>query len=120
MIDGAILAVIPPVLATVLTWIVANKRAHIKQTQVVTNAQVLAIEQIRIAEEKMRQEVWKELEKVRDENSNLKREIIDAKRLIEEAKNKLDISENLTHSLTNQLDASSKLVAAYKLQLGDK
>lgn len=114
MIDGTILSVIPPILVAILTYIVANKRARFVQAKLLADMQSHAIEQIRITEEKMRSEVWNELQKVREENAGLKKEMKDQWLEISNLKDQLDDSAEIRAKLITQVHELEKLVDTYR------
>jgi len=114
MIDGAILSVIPPLVASVLTYIVSNKKARIQHAKVLADVQSQAIEQVQLAEEKMRAEIWIELEKVREENASLRADMRLQGTEIYNLKKQLDAASQLRLTLTDQVHSLENLVGTYK------
>lgn len=114
MIDGAILSIIPPIVAAVLTYIVSNKKARIQNAKALADVQNQAIEQVRLAEEKMRSEIWTELAKVRQENADLREEMKQQGQEIYNLKKQLDAATNLRVTLTEQVHSLEHLVDTYK------
>ena len=110
MIDGAILSIIPPLAASILTYIVANKKSRIEQAKVSSDIQSHAIEQVRLAEERMRSEIWSELKKVSKENFELKEEM-------NNLKERLDSAAHLRTTLTEQVETLEHLVETYKIRI---
>jgi len=100
MIDGAILSIIPPLVAAVLTYIVSNKKARMQHAKVLADVQNQAIEQVRLAEEKMRSEIWAELDKVRQENADLRDELRQQAKELSDVRKQLDSSSQLRITLT--------------------
>ncbi len=117
MIDGAIISIIPPLIAAILTYIVASKRARIQYARLMSEMQTHAIEQVRLSEEKMRAEIWVELEKVRQENAELKEEMKAQKHEIGDLKKQLDAATNLRITLTDQVHSLERLVETYKTRI---
>ncbi len=74
MIDATIINIIPPLVAAILTYVISNKRARIQHAKLLADMQSQAIEQVSSAEEKMRKEIWDELQKVREKNEELEQE----------------------------------------------
>jgi len=114
MIDGAILSIIPPLIAAVLTYIVSNKKARIQHAKVLADVQSQAIEQVRAIEEKMRSEIWTELEKVRQENADLRDEMRQQGIQISNLEKQLDAASQLRVTLTQQVHTLESLVGTYK------
>ncbi len=114
MIDGAILSIIPPLVAAVLTYIVSNKKARAESAKVLAEVQTQAIEQVRLAEEKMRSEIWSELDKVRQENADLREELKQQAKELSDVRKQLDHSGQLRVTLTEQVHSLEKLVDTYK------
>jgi chromosome segregation ATPase len=114
MIDGAILGIFPPIVAAVLTYLVANKRARLAHAKLLSDMQSSAIEQITLSEEKMRREIWAELANVKKENESLREEISSQREEIDLLKQKLNASEGLVSTLTSQVGALTSLVNTYK------
>ncbi len=114
MIDGAILSIIPPLAAAILTYVVANKKARIEQAKILTDIQIQAIEQVRIAEEKMRSEMWAELKKVSEENLEVREEMKQQRLEIHNLKEQLELSGHLRITLTEQVKTLEHLVETYK------
>ncbi len=114
MIDGTILNVIPPLIAAVLTYIVSNKKSRVQYAKVLADVQTQAIEQVRLAEEKMRTEIWTELEKVRQENADLRDELRQQAKELSDVRKQLDSSSQLRITLTEQVHTLESLVGTYK------
>lgn len=114
MIDGALLSIIPPVLAAVFTYLIANKKSRIQQAKVLSEVQAQAIEQIRLVEEKMRLEIWSELKKVRDENADLREELKQQGTELYDLKIQLEAAVHLRITLTDQVHSLEALVETYK------
>lgn len=108
MIDGTILAIIPPIVASILTYIVASKKARVQYAKVVADMQSKAVEVVSAQEEKMRQEIWAELASVRDENQSLREELASLK---EKLQSSYDLSDSLREeikSLKSALEATTR------------
>jgi len=114
MIDGAILSIIPPLVAAVLTYIVSNKKARMQHAKVLADVQTQAIEQVRLAEEKMRSEIWAELDKVRQENADLREELRNQAKELSDVRRQLDSANQSRVLLTEQVSTLEKLVNTYK------
>jgi peptidoglycan hydrolase CwlO-like protein len=114
MIDGTILSIIPPLIAAVLTYLIANKRARLAHAKLFADMQASAIEQVSNSEEKMRKELWIELDKLRAENQELRKQIDGQRESIDQLEEKLKTSENLVTTLTNQVGTLTGLVNTYK------
>jgi len=114
MIDGTILSIIPPLVAAVLTYIVSSKKARAENARVLADVQSQAIEQVRLAEEKMRSEIWEELDKVRQENADLRKELRQQASELSEVRKQLDSASQLRISLTEQVHTLESLVDTYK------
>jgi chromosome segregation ATPase len=119
MIDGAILGIFPPLVAAVLTYLVANKRARLAHAKLLADMQSSAIEQVSLAEEKMRKEIWAELAIMRRENDVLRKEISEQREEIDNLKDKLINSETLVSTLTTQVTALTSLVQSYKTRIAE-
>ncbi len=117
MIDGAILTIIPPLAAAILTYVIANKKARIEQAKVLAEGQAKAIEQVRLAEDRMRSEIWAELKKVSKENSELREEVKQQGMKIENLEQQLDSASHLRITLTEQVKTLEHLVETYKLRI---
>jgi chromosome segregation ATPase len=117
IIDSTILTVIPPLVAAVLTYIVSNKKSRIEQAKVLADVQSHAIEQVRQAEEKMRAEIWAELEKVRQENTELRGQMKQQGLRILDLERQLDSSSQLRITLTEQVRELERLVGTYKTRI---
>jgi uncharacterized protein (DUF3084 family) len=114
MIDGAILSIIPPLVAAVLTYIVSSKKSRIQNAKVLADVQHQAIEQVRLAEEKMRSEIWAELDKVRQENDDLRDELRRQAKELSDVRKQLDSASQLRVTLTEQVHTLESLVGTYK------
>ena len=113
MIDGAvIIKIIPPLVTTLVGYVVASKRSRIHSAKILSDMQVQAIEQISKAEEKMRAEIWKELQLVRDKNDSLEREITILR-------NNLNASNNIAEALKSEVSALRGLVDTYKQKIAE-
>jgi hypothetical protein len=117
MIDTAILTVIPPIVAAVLTYIVSNKKSRIEQAKALADVQSHAIEQVRLAEEKMRSEIWAELDKVRKENLELREQMRHQGVQILDLERQLDASSQLRITLTEQVRGLERLLETYKSRI---
>jgi predicted nuclease with TOPRIM domain len=117
IIDGTILTVIPPLVAAVLTYIVANKRARVQNAKLIADIQTQAVEQVRLVEEKMRAEIWVELEKVRKENAELRKEMESQRSEIMDLKKQLEAASSLRITLTEQVHSLERLVETYKTRI---
>jgi CII-binding regulator of phage lambda lysogenization HflD len=114
IIDSTLLTIIPPIVAAVLTYIVSNKKSRIEQAKVLADVQSHAIEQVRQAEEKMRAEIWAELEKVRRENNESKEQIRHQGLRILDLERQLEASAKLRMTLGEQVSELERLVDTYK------
>jgi len=114
MIDGAILSIIPPLIAAVLTYIVSTKKSRVQNAKILSDVQIQAIEQVRIAEESMRAEVWSELNKVRKENADLRDELRAQAKELSDLRMQLDSASHLRITLTEQVHTLESLVGTYK------
>lgn len=114
MLDATILSIIPPLVAAVLTYIVSTKKARIEHAKVLADMQNKAIEQVRSAEEKMRKEIWAELDKVREENSTLREELKQQGLQISNLEKQLEAATQLRITLTQQVSTLEGLVGTYK------
>lgn len=119
MIDATILAVIPPIVASVLTYIVSNKRSRLQHAKLLADMQSKAIEQVQESEEKMRAEIWQELKNVREENDELKKEMQSQRLQILDLRQQLEISSEMRLKLIEQVHALETLVATYKIQINE-
>lgn len=117
MIDPTIVSVVPAAIAAVGAWFISNKKSRIQYARLLSEMQSKAIEQIRLAEEKMRSEIWKELEKVREENNSLKTEMITLRSQFEDQKKQIVASENLCAVLSRQVTSLESLVETYKQRI---
>lgn len=117
MIDGAIVSIIPPLIAAVFTYIVASKRARIQYAKMISDMQSHAIEQVRISEQKMRDEIWAELEKVRQENAELKDEMKLHRDEVNDLRSQLQAATQLRVTLTEQVHSLERLVETYKTRI---
>jgi uncharacterized coiled-coil DUF342 family protein len=75
MIEAAIISIIPPLVAAVLTYVIASRRSKIQQAKILSEMQGKAIETVAAAEAKMRAELWAELDVLRIENHSLRDKI---------------------------------------------
>ena len=118
MIDGAILATIPPVLAAILTYIVSVKRNRIQQAKLFADMQARAIEQVTRAEERMRKEIWDELQSVRVKNEKLSQELSELRRkysVNEEAlKEQISLLQSTVDTYKDQVSSLQHTLEAYK------
>lgn len=96
MVDGTIFTIIPPILASVLTYAVAMKRAKIIQLKTITEIQSNAIALVQKAEEEMRKELRKEIERIREENEELRKKI----QTLEDQRN---ASDQLSNTLKEEI-----------------
>ena len=108
MIDLAALSVIPPIIAAILTYIVANKRARIQYAKIVSDMQSKAVEIVSAQEEKMRKEIWNELSVVRSENKALREEMLDLKTKLQVAHELTDIMREEITSLKSALELTKE------------
>jgi len=119
MIDATILTVIPPIVASVLTYIVSNKRSRLLHAKLLAAMQSEAIEQVRLSEEKMRAEVWQELKNVREENDELKKEMQSQRLEIMDLRQQLEISSEMRLKLIEQIHALEIQLSTYKNQINE-
>ena len=117
MIDTAIIAIIPPVVAAILTYVVANKRARIQYAKVIADMQSRAVELVAAQEEKMRKEIWDELALVRSENKALRDDLSTLKEKLQTAHDLSDILREEVKSLRSALDVTSKELDRSKLRI---
>lgn len=119
MIDATILTVIPPIIASVLTYIVSNKRSRLLHAKLLADMQSEAIEQVRLSEEKMRAEIWQELKNVREENDELKKEMQAQRLQILDLRQQLEISSEMRLKLIEQVHALEAQLATYKNRINE-
>jgi chromosome segregation ATPase len=117
IIDETLLTVIPPLIAAVLTYIVASKRARAQHAKLIADIQTHAIEQVRLIEEKMREEIWVELRKVQKENADLRKDMEAQKMNIDDLKKQLEAATSLRVTLTEQVHSLERLVETYKTRI---
>ena len=85
MIDSTVLTIIPPLIASVFAYIIANKRAKLQYANTVTNIQTRALEIVSSSEEKMRMEIRSDLLAVREENTKYRAELSDLRIKLDDA-----------------------------------
>lgn len=107
MFDSVFLTIIPPIIASVLAYLVANKRAKIQYANTVAGIQYKAIQIVSEAEKKLRDEIRSELVKVREENEKLRDEILTLK-------HRLETSNELITTLRAEIVSLKSLVDNYK------
>jgi uncharacterized protein involved in exopolysaccharide biosynthesis len=113
MIDATIINIIPPLVAAIFTYIIANRRARIQHSKLLADIQGQAIDQVSKSEEKMRKEIWDELDRVRKRNATLEEE-------------KDDLSERVQHNseliaaLRQELSSMKVINQTLQTQLGEK
>lgn len=107
MIDGTIITIIPPILAAILTYLVAQKRSRIAQLKTVSEIQAKAIELVQKSEESIRSELRKDIERIRLENESLKKRI-------EVLDNQRDASDQLSITLKDEIRALRETLDHYK------
>lgn len=107
MIDGTILTIIPPILASVLTYAVAMKRAKLVQLKTISEIQAKAIELVQKAEEEMRNELRKEIGRIREENEELRKKI----QILEDQRN---ASDQLSNTLKEEVKTLRDALNHYK------
>lgn len=110
--DASILHIIPPIVAAILTYIVANKKARIQHAQLLADMQTKAIETVSQAEEKMRKEIWAELQKVREDNVSMKEEM-------EDMRNQLIASRSLSETLKQEIVSLNHQLEIYKKRVSE-
>lgn len=111
MIDYSnILTIIPPIVTSILTWIVASKKSRVSYLKLITDVQVKALDVVSKSEEKMREEIRKDLELVKKENEQLRNEIDDLKKQIE--KRTILISD-----LEKEITSLKATIAIYEKQI---
>ena len=101
-------------MAAVLTYIISNKKARTAQAKILSEIQSHAIEQVRLAEDTMRAEIWSELQKVRDENAGLKEEMRQQGIQIDNLEKQLAAATQLRITLTEQVHTMESLIETYK------
>lgn len=110
MIDGTLLTIIPPIIASLVTYGVAMKRSKLVQLKTISEIQSKAIDLVQKAEEEMRIELRKEIERIREENDELRKKI----QTLEDQRNASDqLSNTLKEeikTLRDALDHYRKLV----------
>lgn len=104
MIDTALLSIIPPIVAAILTYVVASKRARIQYAKVIVDMQSKAVEVVSAQEEKMRKEIWAELSVVRAENKSLRDELLDLRAKLQTSHELADIMREEIKSLRSALE----------------
>lgn len=107
MDDGTIITIIPPIVAAFLTFIVATKRAKIVQLKTISEIQAKAIELVQKAEEQMRAELRKDIERIREENETLKKKI----EVLESQRN---ASDQLSNTLKEEIHTLREALNHYK------
>lgn len=114
MVDGT-LTIIPPIIASILTYVVAMKRAKLIQIKTIAEIQAKAIELVQKAEEQMRSELRKDIERIREENETLKRKV----EILETQRNESDRLSNTLkeeiHTLREALNHYKKIVDENKI-----
>lgn len=113
MIDGTILTIIPPIIASVLTYIVAAKRSKINQLKAIAEIQNKAIELVQNAEEKMRLELRQDIDKLRGENDSLRKKID----MLETQRTE---SDRLTNTLKLEITTLKDSIDRYKQIIKEK
>jgi len=108
-----VLEIIPPIIAAVVTYIIASKKAKIQYAKMMTDIQSKAIQTVVSEEEKMRKEIWEELKIVRKENEFLRLEI-------SEINKKLYNSGELVETLREEIAVLKSSIAVYKEELNRK
>lgn len=103
MIEGSLLTIIPPVVASVLTYIVANKRSKLNQIKIITDIQTRAIEMVQQSGEQLRLELKKEIDRINTNNLDLTKRI--------------ELLDNQCKMLDNQCKISDQLVVVLKQEI---
>jgi len=114
MIDSTIATSIPAIFTAMLAYAISSKKSSFQNAKLLADVQTKAIEQVRVAEEKMRNEVWIELNKVRQDNEELREEMRQQGNEIHNLKNQLEQAAQLRLSLTEQVRSLEYLVETYK------
>jgi hypothetical protein len=112
MVDGTIITIIPPILASILTYAIATKRSKLTQLKTISEIQSKAIELVQKAEEQMRTELRKEIELIKEENSTLRQKIS----ILESQRN---ASDRLSETLREEISALRTTVEHYKQIIDD-
>jgi hypothetical protein len=107
MIDGTILTIVPPIVASVLAYMVATKRSRLLQLKTISEIQSKAIELVQKAEEQMRIELRKDIERIREENETLKKKVA-------QLETQRDASDALTNALKQEIASLKEALHHYK------
>jgi len=112
MIDQTTLTIIPPIVASILGYILAMKRSKITQIKTITEIQTKAIELVQKAEEQMRSELRTDINRIRDENESLRKriEVLDAQR---------NASDTLSTTLKEEIHKLRETLDHYKKIIDD-
>jgi chromosome segregation ATPase len=107
MIDAAIYSIIPSILA----WFVAQKRAKIAYTKVITEVQIKALDVVSKSEQTMREEIRKEIEIIKKENTDLRAEISSLRIQLSE-------KSTLIETMKGEILALQSTISTYEKQIG--
>lgn len=108
MIDTALIGIIPPIVAAILTYVVASKRARLQYAKTISDIQSKAVEVVAAQEEKMRKEIWAELDKIRTENQKLREDLATLKERLQNANDLADTLREEVRALKSSLDVTTK------------
>jgi chromosome segregation ATPase len=121
MIDGVSIAIIPTLLGGILTYLVQAKRARLLQAKLFSDMQSTAIDQVTKAEERMRKEIWEELQIVRNKNEKLEQELIELRRRYsvneESLKERITLLQSTVDTYKDQVSSLQLAVDTYKKRI---
>lgn len=112
MIDGTIISVIPPILASIVTYAISTKKSRLVQLKAIAEIQDKAIQLVQRAEEQMRLELHKEIDRIREENNTLRHKI-------EELESQRHAIEQVSNSLYIEVQTLREALNHYKQIVDD-
>ncbi len=107
MVDGTTITIIPPILASVLTYLIAVRRSKVVQIKTISEIQAKAIELVQKAEEQMRLELRIDIERIRKENETLMHKV-------ETLENQRNTSDQVSNSLKEEIHTLRESLYHYK------
>lgn len=110
--DPTIITIIPPVLASILTYLVAMRRSNIVRVKTLSDMQANSIELVQKAEEQMRLDLRKDIDEIKAENKALRDEV-------DNLKTQRNVSENVANLLKQEVNSLKTSVEAYKRIIDD-
>jgi len=122
MIDpNAALLTISTILTALFTYLIARKKNSTSETistsKLQANIQIQALDIVRGVMDSQRVEFSKELEAIREDTINLKKEIVDNKHRIALLENQLVASDSVIDSLKSQIHALQSTISLYQEEI---